>query len=222
MKADNARPKLEDEVEPFRVEGREKLFGLGNVSQAKFLKIRCELFPHARRRLGTGSRTRMGKKVEVERAVGRLAQGRDLLANQRQRLPDATDRAQAAGIADGRDERRWCEAAHRRLDHGVGEAEQFEEIGAWPHELPLRCRSRFEPELKLCGDRVQVGGDAAGRASTQRSGVPLKIPRSAASIPSRRPRLAMWHRASGTKIRYGILRDWARCRAVWPQPCCSN
>jgi hypothetical protein len=29
MKADNARPKLEDEVEPFRVEGREKLFGLG-------------------------------------------------------------------------------------------------------------------------------------------------------------------------------------------------
>ena len=56
MKPDDARPELEDELEPFLVEGRKRLFGLRHEPQPEFVEIRCELCAHARRRLRTGSR----------------------------------------------------------------------------------------------------------------------------------------------------------------------
>ena len=79
----------------------------------------------------------MDKKVETERPVRRLTQRRDVLPHHRQRPPRATDRAQAAGVGDRRRERRRGKTAHRRLDYGMGDVEQIEEISAWPHEVTL-------------------------------------------------------------------------------------
>jgi len=80
----------------------------------------------------------MDEEVEIEWAVGCLAHSRDLLPHHVRRLAHAPDRAQASGIADGRHERRRCEAAHRRLNDRMNDAQQFEEISVWPHEITLR------------------------------------------------------------------------------------
>src|SRR5215472_3061137 len=138
MKADDTRPELKDELQPFRIESGERLLGLRHGSQGEFLEIRCELCLRARRHLRTGMRAGMDKKVDVERSVRGVAERRDLLAEQCGRQSRAANRAQTARIADCSGELRRCEAAHRRLDHGMGDAEQFEEIGAWPHEPTLR------------------------------------------------------------------------------------
>jgi hypothetical protein len=47
-----------------------------------------------------------------------------------------TRSSRSASKAQSRDERRWCQAAHRRLDHGVDDAEQFEEIVGGHMRLP--------------------------------------------------------------------------------------
>jgi hypothetical protein len=63
VKADDPRPQLENEVEPFFVEGWNWLFRLGDRSQPKFVEIGCEPRSHAGRRVGVEPRVRMDEKI---------------------------------------------------------------------------------------------------------------------------------------------------------------
>jgi hypothetical protein len=158
MKADDAWAQLEDEVEPFRVESRKRLFRLGYGAEPKLVEIGGELRPHPRRCHGISLWWRVDEKVEIEGPVCRLAHRRDLLSHHRRRQCCTAERAQAAGVANGGRKRRRCKPAHRRLDHRLGNAEQFEKIGSWPHEItPGPCR----PAMKSLGARPGNGEHCA-------------------------------------------------------------
>jgi hypothetical protein len=98
MKAGDARPELEDKAKPFFVECRDRFFRLRHGPQSKFIEIGCKPTPHACRRLRIDPRVGVDEKVKIKRAVGHLAQCRDLLARDFRREHRATDRAQRPGI----------------------------------------------------------------------------------------------------------------------------
>jgi hypothetical protein len=56
VKADNLRPQLENELEPFFVEGWKRHCRLRDRSQPKFVEIGCEPCSHAGRRFGVEPR----------------------------------------------------------------------------------------------------------------------------------------------------------------------
>jgi hypothetical protein len=141
MKADDARPQFEGEIEAFLIKGRERLLGLRHRPKAKFIKIGRELCPHPCRRRRVGSRRRMDEEIQIKWTVCCLSHRRDVLPHDRRREPRTADRAQTAGVAHRRRERRRRKAAHRRLNKRLGNTEQFEEIGAWPHEITFDQRS---------------------------------------------------------------------------------
>ena len=138
VKADDPRPQLENEVEPFFVEGWKRLCGLRDRSQPKFVEIGCEPRSHAGRRVGVEPRVRMDEKIQIVGTVCRLAQCGDLVSHRRRRNTGAADRSQAARVAHRRGERGRRETGHRRLNDRVSYAEQFEEIRAWPHRSHLQ------------------------------------------------------------------------------------
>jgi len=130
VKADNPRPQLENEVEPFFFEGWKRLFGLGDRSQPKFVEVGCEPHTHASRRVGVEPGVRMDEKIEIVGTVCRLAQCGDLVSHRRRRNTGTADRPQGPCVAHRRGERGRGEAGHRRLNDRVSDAEQLEEISA--------------------------------------------------------------------------------------------
>ena len=99
VKADGGRPELEDEVEQLCVEAGKKIFWLRHRPQSKCAKIGRKPRPHAHRRLGANSRGGVGKKIQIEGPVRRLAHRRNLLPHHIRWLSHATDRPHSSGIA---------------------------------------------------------------------------------------------------------------------------